>query len=400
MKALIISVGTGSAGTTENTINLARAIAFSIKHYSPDRVYFVLTKESLEKTLPEVLKGTGVIDHELINLDDPDNVAKIYEYLQPYFDKIRKSSDYLIVDYTSGTKAMSAALAILGALYEANELGYIAGKRKGGIVQAGTEHIISVRPYFVKARQREKMALGFFDHAQYDICVRIFKEILEMTKDPDIVSRVEPYMKLAEAYSLWDKFQHQQAFEIIKSLKFPALDRNKCFLGRLISRMNHEPEPYFVADLINNATRRGDEEQKYDDAVARLYRTTELLAQYRVRKICGVEPSEADPSKIPAELIEKWREDTSKPLKLGLHKCYELLFYKGDVLGKEYKNDERLRDLLSKRNRSILAHGFEPVDKETYIELRDKVLKMATITIADLESLLKDSRFVKSYELS
>jgi len=55
---------------------------------------------------------------------------------------------------------------------------------------------------------------------------------------------------------------------------------NKQFLGQLISnpkRENGKPEPYYVADLINNAERRA-EESKYDDAVARLYRTMELIA--------------------------------------------------------------------------------------------------------------------------
>ena len=55
---------------------------------------------------------------------------------------------------------------------------------------------------------------------------------------------------------------------------------NLNFLENKISNGNLKIENlhYYLSDLLNNAQRR-IKEQKYDDAVARLYRITELIAQ-------------------------------------------------------------------------------------------------------------------------
>ena len=150
---------------------------------------------------------------------------------------------------------------------------------------------------------------------------------------------------------------------------------NKQFLGQLISNLRREdgkPEPYYVADLINNAERRA-EESKYDDAVARLYRTMELIAQYRLRKNYGIDPSNAETEKIPQSLMEKWNiPKDRKTVKLALNSDYELLDALGDPLGQKYMEDRKLKNLLLKRNASILAHGQTPVTKQTYIQLHKK----------------------------
>jgi len=72
------------------------------------------------------------------------------------------------------------------------------------------------------------------------------------------------------------------------------LNQNKRFLGQL--QTAEEPEPYNIADLINNAKRRGTEEKKYDDAVARLYRTIELIAHHQLKTKYNIDPSAAKPT--------------------------------------------------------------------------------------------------------
>jgi len=176
------------------------------------------------------------------------------------------------------------------------------------------------------------------------------------------------------------------------------LAKNKQFLGQLIHKIekNQEPEPYLIADLINNAERRAKEEQKYDDAVARLYRTIELIAQHRLKTKYGINPSEAKTEQIPPELLKKWNiPPQTEKIKLPLEKDYELLNAKGDEIGKKYLQDRKLKDLLSKRNTSILAHGLTPVTQETYKQLYQKTIQYAKTTINNLKELLEMSKFIK-----
>lgn len=395
MKALIISVGTGT-GANKNIESLADALSYSINHHNPDTTIFIVTKESQKSTLPLILKKAKPKKHKTILIENPDDIQHVYEKIHPEFIQTKKSYNYIVVDFTSGTKAMTAALAVLAALYEANELSYITGKRKNGIVQPGTEQILPIRPYFISAQQKLKTAIEFFNHSQYITAAIILNEIMRIG-DPDITQKAEPIQKLAEAYSLWDKFQHEEALEKLKTIKMQELNQNKRFLGELIHKTKEKgnPEPYLIADLINNAQRRA-EEGKYDDAVARLYRTIELIAQYTLKSKYGIDASQCPKQEIPENLLKKWNiPPQTEKIKLALEKDYELLAAKEDPLGQKYLEDSTLRNLLAKRNTSILAHGLTPIQKETWQKLHEKTIEYARNIIENLQELIAMSKFIK-----
>ena len=398
LKALIISVGTGTSSSNEAVRSLAKALAFSIEHHNPDKTFFVVSKESREKTLPIILEETNLEEYETILVENPDDIQRIYEDLRQKFKEIRAAYRNLAVDYTSGTKAMTGALAILGAIFEANTLSYITGKRKGGIVQHGTETINIVKPYFATSEQKIRMATEFFNKNQFQATISILKGIRERTADPEINRRIDPLERLAAAYDKWDRFQHGEAYEKIRELKITDLNKNKRFLGRLMKELRSEegePEPFYIADLINNAKRRGETEKKYDDAVARLYRTIELIAHYRLKKNHGVDPQRADPNDIPDELKKEWNINEEEPIKLSLKMSYELLKAKKDRIGEKYLKDKKIQDLLSRRNQSILAHGTKPINRKIFKNLLKKTNEYANETIKNIKQLIEDSRFIK-----
>lgn len=258
-----------------------------------------------------------------------------------------------------------------------------------------------MRPYFATTEQKTKTAIEFFSKNQFQAAVTIVNQIEKATSDPQIISRIKPLKNLAKAYDQWDKFQHKKAFQTIRQINMEELNGNKRFLGRLIhhAEKRDEPEPFYTADLINNAKRRGTDEKRYDDAVARLYRTIELIAQHKLRKKYGIATSQVKPEQIPGKLLEKWGiQPETGSIKLPLEKSYELLEEKGDELGIKYRDDPKLRDLLSRRNRSILAHNIEPVTEQTYRELLEKTLEYASATAKYLKELLRDSTFIKLKE--
>lgn len=400
MKVLIVSVGTGTKQVKPAVESVAGAIAYSIKHHNADKVFFVASKQSREETLPRIIEEIKLQKqkYEVIEINDPDNIQSIYETLSAYLPKIKSQFDNVVVDYTSGTKAMTAALAMLGTLHEADELSYITGKRQGGIVQKGTERIMAIQPYFATTEQKIKLAVQFFDRTHYDAAISVLTRIKKSIRDQTIINHIKPLIQLAKAYSKWDKFQHQNAHKIILKLKIPQLNHNKRFLGQLINKLKigEETEPYLIADLINNAQRRAEEEQKYDDAVARLYRTMELIAQYKLKSKYSIDTANAETKQIPQELLKKWKTPTeTKILKLALEKDYQLLEALGDEIGQKYALDKKLQYLLSKRNTSILAHGLKPIDKHEYNQLYKKTKEYAKKVIPNLAQLLTDSKFIK-----
>jgi len=393
-KALIISVGTGVGLTKDAVESLANGLTFSIEHHNPDKTFFLTSQESRKTTLPKILQKTNLQNYETIVIKNIDDIQQIYETLRPEFQRIREQYNHVTVDYTSGTKAMSAALAILGTVYEANTLSYIGGNRKGGIVPDKTEKILTIQPYFAIAERKIKTATQFFDQNQFNATITILNQIEKTTTDSQIKNRTKPLKNLAKAYELWDKFQHQKAFQTLRKIKIEELNQNKRFLGQLLNAK--EPEPYHIADLINNAKRRGTEEKKYDDAVARLYRTIELIAQYTLKKEYNIDSSAAKTTDIPEELSKKWNIIPAPPkIKIGLEKAYELLNAKKHPFGKKFTQDKKLKDLLSRRNTSILAHNLKPVTQQTYTQLHQKTIEYATMAIKNLKQLLKDSTFIK-----
>ena len=240
-------------------------------------------------------------------------------------------------------------------------------------------------------------ATRFFNECRFDTTLAIIGEVERITANGEVLNRLVPLKNAALAYSAWDKFNHAEAFEFLKAVRDRRFDGNKRFLGRLLH--SDEKEPYVIADLVNNARRRGDVEKKYDDGIGRLYRVIELLAQYRLKKRHGIDTSDVNPEDIPPKLKEEWKiPEAGEMLRIGLEKAWKLLAAKCDVLGEELLKDEELKDLLSKRNFSILAHGLAPTNEKTYTRLMSKVLGYGSAVVKELETYLQDSEFVRLSE--
>lgn len=395
MKALIISVGTGLSQGISSPNSLPDAIVFSLNHHNPDKIIFVVSDQSKKTTLPQVLSKRKTEKFEKIVLSDVDDIKKIYEELTPTFKKIRSNYDQVAVDYTSGTKSMSTALGVLATIFEADTLNCIVGTRDPNVVISGTEQIKTIKPYFATMQQKRKIAIEFFNNNRYYAAINILKEIEQTTKDPQIIDKIYPLVTLAKAYAQWDRFNHSEANDLIKKIKDlkDKLNSNKSFLGHLLSES--ESETYYIADLLNNAIRRGENEE-YADAVARLYRTIEYIGSYQLKTKYKIVTNKVQIEDVPDVLKEKWKlNESDAPFKINLHQIFELLESKNDDLGKKFFEDKKLQDLLSKRNFSILAHGNKPVMKETFDDLLEKINSYCNLVIKDIEKKLCDSKFIQ-----
>ena len=172
---------------------------------------------------------------------------------------------------------------------------------------------------------------------------------------------------VSRAFALWDKFNHQRALDILRTEKKRFPDYVKC-LAQLIGegKVTHYEK---VWDLIHNAERRS-EQGHYDDGVLRLYRAMEMLAQIRLREEYALDTSDINLSKLPPEARQPFawqKEKRRERITAGFYDSYHLLVNLNDAIGPLYSTWERkIKGILERRNRSILAHGENPVGKEMW----------------------------------
>ena len=152
--------------------------------------------------------------------------------------------------------------------------------------------------------------------------------------------------------------------------------------------------------MINNSIRKA-EEYKYDDAIARLYRSFELIAQIELTKY-NIKSSDIDVSilqenNVSDEFIkdlENTKEDGK--IRIGLSKDFLLLNELNNDLGKYYvENESKIKNLTQKRNNSILAHGLESQTKEDFDSFLEIVMILARKLDKDMNKFIKETRFAK-----
>ena len=217
-------------------------------------------------------------------------------------------------------------------------------------------------------------------------------------------------MHLCKAYYAWDNMDFEDAYDHLRKVNLNQVEFmevkndikfNLKALGNIInSKSVNLKNCYILASLINNSIRRS-EEFKYDDAIARLYRSFELIAQIELTKY-NIKSSDIDVSvlkqnNVSDEFImdlEKTREDGK--IRIGLEKDFLLLNELGNDLGKHYvDNESKIKNLTRKRNNSILAHGLDSLTQNDFDEFLDIVLNLSYSLDKDMKKFIKQTKFAK-----
>ncbi len=366
----------------------------AIRSYQPDRTYFFATggprgsrvtvdgsgtpcRQPSGEGEPSIVAQTGLAQdqYEVIELEDPDDLPKLYEVCIRKLRDLRQQypDAQCIADYTGGSKSMGVALA-LAALECGWELSLVRGQRPDLVkVANGTEMAGLVNAAEVRARQRLEEARRLFNAYAYASARQILEgSLLWSPVSRELEGVIRTWTTFCRGFDAWDRFDHQQAYRILQTVQSQVVPQWR-FLKRLVGQdrpSGYEP----VLDLVRNAERRAAR-GRYDDAVARLYRAIELLAQARLRIAHGIDTGNVRPESLPEPLRPRYEERQKlqvalgweQTLKLGLWEAYHLLAELDDPLGKIFKaRENHLRDALSRRNESILAHGTSPIREEEY----------------------------------
>lgn len=375
-------------------------IVKAIESLQPERTIFFCSSMSIsqvigEGTPCEQLQLGEQFDPEqdVLEVKNPDDFEECYKVL---YDKIhllrQESSDYqFMADYTGGTKTMSMALAMV-SMDEGIHLYITTRATRDNIIKVEhgefTERVpVSAIIAQRKCEQELPLFLANYNYAAADY--ELQRLLREMELHGDIKQELHKRRDCCAAFECWDRFQHSEAMNLLE----PYMSSEKIrsygiFLRKVIHSRNqidasfkteggtrgHEYE--LILDLLLNAE-RCQAQQRYDDGLARIYRAVELLAQMRLAYEYKVRTGDVDLRQIPEKLHEKYSQHRSSQIgkiELGLDKSYTLLDDLKDPLGRHYKkNFQKVRNALTGRNQSFLAHGFTPVARKDY-ETKNKVL--------------------------
>jgi len=316
--------------------------------------------------------------YQIVEVEDPDDPEGIFATCHRVLCELaqRFPEAHYVADYTGGSKSMSVGLS-LAALGCGWDLSLVRGQRPDLVkVANGTEMAGLVNAWNIRVRQQMEEARRLFNSYAYASASALLGNLIRQHPvSPPLDRTLRLWVAYSRGFDAWDRFDHAGAAQILSAL--PGEGIPWPFLKALVGQTHatgYEP----VMDLIRNAERRAAR-GRYDDAVARLYRAIELLAQTRLRqREPPIDSANLDVEVLPAHLRPKyeWKRASGieqgwgTQVKLGLFQDYCLLAELDDPLGRLFDSvGNRLREALKKRNHSILAHGSKPLQKGDYDEM-------------------------------
>ena len=290
----------------------------------------------------------------------------------------------ITVDYTGGTKTMSAGLA-MAAIDDGGAQLSVLGTHRTSQMSPGSGYSVpvSVSTAVIQARRLFEQELPpLLKRFDYEAARQAVRRILQLpSQDTETSLQLRRLEDLLVVCDAWDRFDHRRAMEILERLGDRSLDQLLLFpLKRVVGsrrildpvaeteRWSYMPGHGLeaVEDLLRNAERRAGQD-RYDDAVGRLYRAMELTEQILLKKTADIDTSDVDIEKLPAQLQEVYRSKKQASanggkLKLALTNAYDLLADLQHPVGLRWQQQRsRIQDCLKTRNHSLFAHGFSPI---------------------------------------
>lgn len=391
----------------------------AITDYQPHHVYFVASdgtrgsKPTVDASgtpckgrtsaedAPSIVAQTGreQSQYSIRPVSDPDSVQECYAVIQGV---LREAIDAYpncryVADYTGGTKTMSVALA-MAALEADWELSLVKGARTDLVkVVDGTEVAGLVNSWEVRARQRMEEARRLFNDHHYAAAESLLSSILQTgAVSTSLQATLREWIGLARGFDAWDRFDHARAMAVLTPYQSRIVP-NYIFLKQILGTDKRATGYEAAFDLLRNAERRAHQ-GRYDDAVARLYRATEMFAQIRLRqRTPSLNSSNLDVTLLPEPLRKRYeslQDSEDGKIRLGLRQDYELLDALDDPVGIAYQTVSKdLLNGLSARNNSILAHGEQPLTVADYRAFDSLIVSMFKSACTQLKVTINAPQF-------
>jgi CRISPR-associated protein (TIGR02710 family) len=413
IQSMLISVGGAPA-----------PIIKSIELNKPEKIIFFASRDSYksvtEAILPEVAKSLDRIpQHEIVVTSDFQDVGEsafaLLREVPVALEKLGindKWPEY--VDYTAGTKSMSAAVVWASSRFPCT-FSYIGSestesRTKGGlgIVLDGKERCLLLEnPWNAVAYYDVRQAINIFNGGQYANAVIVLENIIDKVTAEHRKCFLTLLCGVWKGYAAWDKFDHRNANHefgknikalldlapqeelLLPGTKLFAENSFECYetlkgLSKEKSALSWDK----IYDLMANALRRADMENKFDDATARCYAAIEKYGKHALKLRHGIDNSRCRLDQLPEHLYkeyEKYKTFDNDYLQFGLQATFGLLATMGDDAGLRFTDiQDQLIKLLALRNNSILGHGNVPVKEDNFYSLFNLGLILMKLTKEEL----------------
>jgi CRISPR-associated protein (TIGR02710 family) len=304
----------------------------------------------------------------------------------------------VLVDYTGGTKTMSAAL-VLAAVELFDRFSYIGGEQrdKDGLgVVVGQVHVVSQNnPWRELAVREVRRACDLRARCDFDAAARALQAAAPEALHP---LRLRAFATLAQGMAARHRLDFPEAQRRLQE----AIGRLRpIFEGHADGPLKLAQEALaicdacaaatvndtFLRELLDNALRTAAQ-GRYEDAAARLYRAMEMQGQIWLADATGgafltgrCKPQNA--SALPEALrpLPFCQPDEHGEIRLSLEQCFRALAALGqeraraivtDLDGRDASGQpqSRWRAATEKRNTSILAHGVQPIGKDGFEQMK------------------------------
>lgn len=375
----------------------------AVRDHRPDMTFFLCSGDAPGRKGSHLeVRGPGMVNHsraattpdlpnivvqlgealqqwDLMLIDDVDSLDACYRVAVSTLATARERfpAARLIGDFTGGTKSMSAGLAMAAADDGDCELALVSGIRRDTLrVASGTQ---STRPVGVwDIRLRKNLALVrdrlmSFDYGGAAKALNAAAKSFPASAEDRLA--IDEALTLCRAFEAWDCFDHALARDLLSAVR-PRLFASElgeywsaveilCADLEILRRPGQGKlrSPYLVAeDVLFNAERRA-RQGRFDDAIGRIYRAVEAIAQIRLLTRYGIDTGKVDPQVIP----EDFRAQLLDSRQIPLSKAWTLLGALSDPVGQKFAAHQSRVDYFSRwRNFSISAHGFQRVGDEEY----------------------------------
>jgi len=396
-------------------------IVASLLHWRPVRTVFVVTRQTRDSVAGDILpkvQESGWQDfdegrYDLHEITDHQDYSGAVNELRSLDSRVESwvrdhPSSEIIADFTGGTKAMSAALALIAGRWPCH-ISYVGGtertKHGVGVVVSGREQILHAQnPADALGLVVLDIALALLRNHAYAAAHTTLQGSLQRISEPTRKAELGAVTIYAGALVDWDRFQHKDALNKLRDLPkhhhnleaavgpirareiLGTAKRLQAHLEAVVEAGAGRPSRALILDLLANARRRLDE-QRWDDATARLYRAIEATAQFHLANNGIPHTSKVPLESIPEPLRSKVASTATNGLvKLGLQDAWLLLQLLEPAKAQPFFTAglDKPESRLNTRNQSILAHGFVSVSESVPSQLFAAALNLLPATETEL----------------
>lgn len=400
-RAIIMTVGlTGDQGG-----DVLDALQLDLEATKPEYLALIASTQSIKNAQRMVDRaGLPAEQTEIVEVASANDIGAIFQRMNDLVQRMGKrgfSPDEIAINYTSGTKVMGAG-AVLSAVYNRiMELRYITGLNAG--VDA-RHRIVTTKPGAVLAYQQMLAGRRMMLDLHHTSARNSLADVAEDLLSPDDRTLLADLRLLSEAYESWDSFFPDRFLQLYDKVSF-KLDTLDPF--RLTAeQLNHVGElaaeikaghmgQYVITDLYNNAVRRL-QMGRSEDAIARVYRALEMLAQWVLQRDFEIDTNDVDTRVIPPRErvgYEALRSTEDGLVKIGMRKSFELLNTLTSPLGEQFAKDTVMRQFMEHRADSILAHGLLPLPAEEARLYVKQAITLFEVEIQDFAHLSQRMQF-------